>query len=80
MKVVRGELSHSHDGLLAGIFDLVSQFLLLRLPDQGLFQTCNDFTLRVQVLREEKQRTDKQLGKAEMLILEVNKKASGFFY
>ncbi len=50
VEVVRWQFSHSHDGLLAGILDLMSLLLLLCFPDQSPLQTRNHLTLRVQVL------------------------------
>lgn len=51
VEVVSRELSHSHDGLLAVLSDLVC-LVFLCFSNQSFFQTCNHLALRVQVLKK----------------------------
>lgn len=53
VEVVRGELSHSHDGLFTAVLDGVRSRLLLGLPHQTFLQTGDDLALRVYVLHRE---------------------------
>lgn len=50
MEVVRRQLSHPQDGLLAIFSDWSGVIFLLRLLHQGLLQAGNDLALRVDVL------------------------------
>lgn len=50
MEVVRGELSHTQDGLLAFILHYVSVVRFLCLTDQPLLQAGDHLTLRVEIL------------------------------
>lgn len=50
VEVVRRQLGHAQDGLLAILFDWPGAVSLLRLLHQGLLQAGNDLALRVDVL------------------------------
>lgn len=63
VKVVRGELRHPHDGLLAVVLDGVGARLLLGLPHQTFLQAGDDLALRVDVLHTHtRKRTDTHEG------------------
>lgn len=50
VEVVRRQLGHPQDGLLAVLSDWPGAIFLLRLLHQGLLQAGDDLTLRVDVL------------------------------
>lgn len=59
MKVIRRQLSHTHDGLLAVFFDCITPWLFLYLAHQPFLQTCNHLSLRVYILKNKKERKKK---------------------
>lgn len=63
VKVISGQFSHSHDGLLTVAFDWMSVFLLLRLSDERSLQTRDDLALRVQVLHKHSEKSQMKQSK-----------------